>query len=59
MADMMEQASEIQDALGRTYGLPDDIDEADLDAGKYYFHWKWITLNQWPNISKLWEFNSD
>lgn len=33
MSDMMEQASEIQDALGRTYGLPDDIDESDLDAG--------------------------
>ncbi|KXJ14988.1 charged multivesicular body protein 5 [Exaiptasia diaphana] len=32
MSDMMEQASEIQDALGRTYGLPDDIDESDLDA---------------------------
>ncbi|XP_031567592.1 charged multivesicular body protein 5-like [Actinia tenebrosa] len=32
MSDMMEQAGEIQEALGRTYGLPDDIDEADLDA---------------------------
>ncbi|EDO49015.1 predicted protein [Nematostella vectensis] len=32
MADMMEQANEIQESLGRTYGLPDDIDEADLDA---------------------------
>jgi charged multivesicular body protein 5 len=33
MSDMMEQAGEIQEALGRTYGLPDDIDESDLDAG--------------------------
>lgn len=41
MSDMMEQASEIQDALGRTYGLPDDIDESDLDAGIYSHH---ITL---------------
>jgi len=40
MSDMMEQASEIQDALGRTYGLPDDIDEADLDAGNNEFERK-------------------
>lgn len=34
MADMMEEANEIQEALGRSYGTPDDIDEADLEAGK-------------------------
>lgn len=28
----MEQANEVQQALSRTYGLPDDIDEADLEA---------------------------
>ena len=33
MADMLDIANEIQDSLGRTYGMPDDIDEADLDAG--------------------------
>lgn len=33
MADMMEQANEIQESLSRTYGMPDDLDEADLDAG--------------------------
>lgn len=32
MADMLEIANEVQDTLGRTYGMPDDIDEADLDA---------------------------
>eukprot|EP00128_Syssomonas_multiformis_P012808 Colp12_sorted_trinity150504_noHs@20743 len=32
MEDMLEQASEIQEALSRTYGVPDDIDEADLEA---------------------------
>lgn len=30
---MMEDASEIQEALGRSYGTP-DIDEADLEAGR-------------------------
>lgn len=34
MEDLMEQANEVQEALGRTYGLPDSIDEADLEAGK-------------------------
>lgn len=29
---MLEQANEVQDALGRQYGMP-EIDDADLDAG--------------------------
>lgn len=29
---MMEDMNEVQDALGRNYGVSDDIDEADLDA---------------------------
>lgn len=29
----MEDANDIQDALGRSYGTP-DIDEADLEAGR-------------------------
>ena len=32
MADMLEDANEIQDVLGRAYGMPDDIDEDDLEA---------------------------
>ena len=32
MEDMLEQANEVQEALGRQYGTP-DIDEADLEAG--------------------------
>lgn len=32
LEDMMEEASEIQDALGRSYGTP-EIDEDDLEAG--------------------------
>jgi charged multivesicular body protein 5 len=37
MEDMLEQANEIQDALGRSYEVPDEIDEADLEAGKQRF----------------------
>ncbi len=33
LEDMMEDASEIQEALGRSYGTP-DIDEDDLEAGQ-------------------------
>ncbi|KAI9215813.1 Snf7 family, partial [Blastocladiella britannica] len=32
MEDLLAQASDLQDILGRSYGLPDDIDEADLEA---------------------------
>lgn len=32
MEDMLEEADEIQETLGRSYGMP-EIDEADLDAG--------------------------
>ena len=33
MEDLMEAANEVQETLGRSYGVPDDIDEADLEAG--------------------------
>jgi charged multivesicular body protein 5 len=33
MEDLLEQANEIQETLGRSYGLPDDVDEEDLAAG--------------------------
>lgn len=32
LADMMEDMNEVQDALGRSYDVGEDIDEADLDA---------------------------
>ncbi|KAI9636715.1 putative charged multivesicular body protein 5 [Dioszegia hungarica] len=32
MEDMIEQANEIQESLGRSYGVPDEVDEADLQA---------------------------
>ena len=35
MEDLLEQANEIQETLGRSYAVPDEIDEADLQAGEY------------------------
>lgn len=32
MEDLMDSAQEIQETLGRSYGVPDEVDEADLDA---------------------------
>ena len=32
----MEQANEIQESLARSYAVPDEIDEADLEAGKLF-----------------------
>merc|ERR1711994_561412 len=31
LGDMLEEANEVQEAMGRTYGMP-EIDEADLEA---------------------------
>lgn len=33
LEDLVEQANEIQETLGRSYAVPDEIDEADLEAG--------------------------
>lgn len=30
----MELAGEVQETLGRAYGIPDDVDEDDLEAGE-------------------------
>ncbi|KAJ1822874.1 Vacuolar protein-sorting-associated protein 60 [Coemansia sp. RSA 2599] len=32
MADLLEQANEVQEVMGRSYSLPEDIDEHDLEA---------------------------
>lgn len=34
---MLELAGEVQETLGRAYGLPEDVDEEDLEAGVYVF----------------------
>ena len=36
MEDLLEQANEIQESLGRSYAVPDEIDEADLQAGMFF-----------------------
>lgn len=33
MEELLEQANEIQESLGRSYAVPDELDEADLEAG--------------------------
>jgi len=35
MEDLLEQANEIQETLGRSYAVPDELDEADLEAGMF------------------------
>ncbi|XP_020253569.1 charged multivesicular body protein 5-like isoform X1 [Asparagus officinalis] len=37
MMDLMDVSSEIQESLGRSYNIPDDIDEDDLMGGKLNF----------------------
>ncbi|KAI8323535.1 hypothetical protein GQ54DRAFT_316652 [Martensiomyces pterosporus] len=32
MADLLEQANEVQELMGRSYNLPEDVDEQDLEA---------------------------
>ncbi|KAG8530969.1 uncharacterized protein KY384_004326 [Bacidia gigantensis] len=32
MADLMEQGNDIQEAMGRSYDVPEEVDEAELDA---------------------------
>lgn len=35
MEDLLEQANEVQEMLGRSYAVPDELDEADLEAGAF------------------------
>lgn len=37
---MIEQANEIQESLGRSYGVPDEIDEDELQAGTSLSRWR-------------------
>ncbi|KAK4056488.1 Vacuolar protein-sorting-associated protein 60 [Microbotryomycetes sp. JL221] len=32
MEDLIESANEVQESMSRTYGIPDEVDEADLEA---------------------------
>lgn len=42
MMDLMDVSSEIQESLGRSYNVPDDIDEDDLMGGQFF-----IIIIQW------------
>ena len=35
MTDLMDVSSEIQESLGRSYNIPDDVDEEELMGGEY------------------------
>lgn len=37
-------SNEIQESLGRSYNVPDDIDEDDLMGGKIYTNSTWIMM---------------
>jgi charged multivesicular body protein 5 len=37
MSDLLDQANEVQEALGRQYGTP-ELDEDDLEAGTNDLH---------------------
>ena len=44
----MEEANEIQETLGRAYGMPEDIDEDDLEAGLLLLNvWTFARLNSY------------
>jgi charged multivesicular body protein 5 len=38
MEELLEQANEVQESLSRSYAVPDEIDEADLEAGELSPH---------------------
>ncbi len=37
MTDLLEQANDIQESMSRSYTVPDEIDEAELEAGMSNF----------------------
>jgi charged multivesicular body protein 5 len=41
LEDLMDQHNEIQEIMGRSYGIQEDIDEADLDAEVWKRFFKW------------------
>ena len=37
----MDVSSEIQESLGRSYNVPDDIDEDDLMGGQFFYYYQY------------------
>lgn len=44
MMDLMDVSNEIQETLGRSYNVPDDIDEDELMGGKLRI-WSCLTMS--------------
>ncbi len=42
MEELLEQANEVQEMLGRSYAVPDELDEADLEAGTLRLPLMWV-----------------
>lgn len=40
MMDLMDVSNEIQETLGRSYNVPDDIDEEELMGGTVQSYWQ-------------------
>ena len=38
MEELLEQANEVQETLSRSYAVPDEIDETELEAGASSFY---------------------
>ena len=57
MEDLIEQANEIQESLGRSYGVPDEVDEEDLQAGQSADRAKWSDLCSLQN-SMRWDWKT-
>lgn len=37
MMDLVDYSNEVQDSLGRSYSVPDDLDEDELMGGEHFF----------------------
>ena len=37
LEDLLDQAAEVQQSVGRSYAVPDEVTEMDLDAGVFVF----------------------
>ena len=53
MQDLIESATEIQETLGRSYGVPDEIDEADLEAGMSYLLFSFLVNRNYAELDAL------
>jgi hypothetical protein len=52
MSDLLDQANEVQEALGRQYGTP-ELDEDDLEAGTNDLHKSFCNYYYFKKISFL------